>query len=137
MAIWYGGIAAFKVVHYIRLDAESPATHIHWTVRDLDTDQYVLEGEYTFQSNGKEYAGKSIIERPYYRNIWAAVQAIKEQTNTQWFISYSSINPNFSSLQKSFPLRECLSFLFLCGLLAYFVFLNYYVNHIVWKKVTK
>lgn len=126
--LWFSVTFIYKFIIFSRLDAETVVTTINWSVKEISGDQYLLEGHYAYHVNGSQYSGNSLIENPFYRNPWAAKHAIKEQASEPLTVYYSSQNPSYSALQKSFPLKEGLSSLVLCGLLAYFIGLSYYIN---------
>lgn len=128
VALWFSLTALYRVYVYARLNSSAPATVVAWSVEELSSDHYALHAKYTFSVQGHLYEGETTLdEEKGYRNSWAAEKAIPEHAAMTWTAWYSPSNPKYSSLQKTFPLKECLSSLVLWGILIYFIGLKYYV----------
>lgn len=128
VTIGFAGKTLYQLYLYARLDASSTTISIEWTVKEISDERYLLDGKYTFKdTQGTIQSGESTLLDPFYLNAWAAQKAIDETKSQPRKIWYSSSNPKNSSLQKNFPLKECLSLLLLCGVVAYFFGLKHYV----------
>lgn len=127
IALWFTSYALHDVYTYARLYAEAPATSVILSVKEVTDERYHLQARYTFTASNTMYSGETLLTSPPYRNGWAAKQAISEYKNHAWKVWYSPQNPQHSSLQKSFPFKECLSALILWGLLFYSIGLKKYV----------
>jgi hypothetical protein len=124
----YSGIAAYRYFNYSRLTAFAQASTLKWNIQELTDEEFIIEGDYTFGVNNKTYRGKTSWPREPYRNDYAAEKAIEEFSSQNWKIWYDPSNPDHSSLQKKFPLKESISAAFLWALFLYFLWLGYYVN---------
>jgi hypothetical protein len=125
-ALWFSWPAYRELYTYSVLTAHTKAQSVHWSVIELSDERYVLQGNYIFRVEGGEHAGSTILDRLPYRNAWAANKAIPEHAEKQWEVWYSPKNLLYSSLQKNFPFKECVSAIILWGLLIYFIALKLY-----------
>jgi hypothetical protein len=73
------------------------------------------------------YSGASVLTDEPFRNRWGAQEAITQYAAKEWRVWFDHKDPDYSSLQKKFPLKECVSAIFLWGLLLYFLWLGFYV----------
>lgn len=128
VALWFSWSACVELYHYIVLSAHTPAQGIEWSVVELSDERYVLRGSYVYQVEGTSYSGATTLKHPPYRNAWAASKAIPEYASQPWQIWYSPTNPTHSSLQKSFPFKECISSVIIWGILLYFIGLKLYCS---------
>ena len=128
VALWFTGDAIIRLYGYISQNAEGVATITQWNVKEFPGDRYVLSASYSFHYDGKQYQGETVFEKPRFLNRWAAEEAIRNETQQTRPVWFSSWNPDHSTLQKSFPIKECLSAVLLWGLVIYFIGLNEYVS---------
>lgn len=127
--IWFAGIALHQLYIYIRLNANTSTSDIQWSVKEISDERYLINGKYTFLVQNDTQTGETTLTSPYFLNQWAAEQGIIENAkHSPWKVWYSSYNPEYSSLQKNFPIKECLSSLLLFGVLLYFFGLKHYVE---------
>lgn len=124
---WFTLKALYMVYLYISLNATAPVEDLKWGVEQLSADQFVMKADYTFIAKEKQYSGETLFKDDIYWNPWVAEDALKVYSQKDWTVWYSSGNPQYSSLQKKFPLRECISAGVLWILLFYFLGLGYYV----------
>lgn len=129
-ALWFSGSSLWKATQYLRLSSSISPQAISWSVEEKSDERYLLHGNYTFMVNGKQFHGEDTLQSPFFLNPWATEQAIKNKSFDQPLVWYSAGNPHYSSLQKKFPLKECLSALILWGLVMYFYGLDYYVARV-------
>lgn len=125
---WFTFQAGWKVFQYKQLDAVVTASNIDWQAKELGTDIFALEGRYTYQVNETPYSGVTVFKDDLFRNAWAAEQVIPIYSKEETQVWFSRTNPQHSSLQKKFPLKECITAAFLAGLLGYFLWLGFYVG---------
>jgi hypothetical protein len=125
----YSGIATYRYHAYLSLSAKQPLTGpISWDVEEKSSEDFILISNYTYQVNGLSYSGETKWSDTPYRNGWAAQQAIEVSAKESFTVWYDPSDPSYSSLQKHFPLKECVYAVFLWGLLLYFVWLGYYAG---------
>lgn len=126
-ALWFTIPTVYHLYIYAKLNAQTTTNSIEWSVKEITDEHYLPHAKYTFTVNGLGHEGETTLTFPPYRNGWAAEQAIAEHAKHPWDVYFSPSDPQYSSLQKSLPFKECLSTAFLWGLLLYFIGLKYYV----------
>lgn len=126
-AIWFSGTAMFYQFKYHQLDANASATITKWSVHPISEEQYQIIAVYHFPYKTDVIDGETAFT-PYVRNPYTAEQYIKENSHLKWTVWYNSANPHQSSLQKRFPVKECLYAATLWGIFIYFVWLGNYVS---------
>jgi hypothetical protein len=128
---WYVGRAFYLVYEYSVLQRNVPAKTIEWRVDELSDEQFVPEAAYTYEVDGKTYEGKGLWTEQIYRNAYAAqlaIMAFKQSPKRSWTIWFDPTEITHSSLQKTFPIKECIYAGLLSGILLYFIGLGYYVS---------
>ena len=128
-AITFGfcGNAAWQLYRFWAHDATVTTTSIQWRVESKIGDRYYLVGDYTFEVEGKSFTGQTLLEKPLFRNLWSANQAIEDIGDASRPVYFASKNPILNTLDLHFPLKEALSAAALLGLMLYFLGLGYYV----------
>lgn len=126
--LWYTFIALYSYYSYSRLKTQSAISSITWDVEEKSEENYFLKAHYSFNFKDHSYSGSTAFTDEPYRNRWAAEQDVKGFSNKNGKVWFDPENPNHSSLQKHFPLKECISAAFLWGLLLYFLWLGFYVT---------
>ena len=123
---WYTIKALYLLYLYAALNAQAPADNVLWGVEQIKNEKFVLKARYNFVAKGEKYAGETLFKNDLYWNHWAAEESIKVYEQKDWVVWYASTNPQYSTLQKNFPLKECISSAILWTLLFYFFGLGYY-----------
>lgn len=124
----YTGITFYRLYNYLILSAQAPARDFVWSTQEIGSENFAIRVEYTFDSKGKSVRTQSLFQPEKMINPWAAEQVIKKYQNRKMAIWYNPSHPNHSTLQKKFPIKECISTFLLWALLLYFVGLGYYVK---------
>jgi hypothetical protein len=125
---WYMGIAFYQLYRYSHLTAKTELSEITWSIKPLSEEEFVPDAKYAFHVDGKIFHGETTLKKKTFKNKWAAEQSLAELTKEFRVVWYSPSNLNNSSLQKKFPLKECLSSAALWGLFVYFLWLGVYVT---------
>jgi Protein of unknown function (DUF3592) len=128
IVLWYCGVALYRYYQYITLSEASKAANIEWSVKALSDEQYVVDAHYTFLVKGERYSGDTVFRDEVFLNAWAAEQELPKFSSQAWQVWYQPSNLNHSTLQKKFPLKECISAGVLLGLFLYFLWLGFYVT---------
>lgn len=128
VVLGYSAHTLWQVYQHEQLTEQTKPTEIEWSVWSKSSDQFYLHANYTSKVNGKSWKGKTTLTQPLFRNRMAAQQAIPKHAEKPWSIWYSPSSPKHSSLQKKFPLQECISAGVLWTVLIYFTWLGYYVG---------
>lgn len=123
----YTGYTLIKVWQYLRLDRQTAAQTIQWNVLAINDEAYVPIASYSFIVNGKSYRSETQLEETYL-NAWTAQEAIERLEYASPLIWYVSYNPEISSLQKHFPLKQSVYTGFLLILALYFIGMGYYIK---------
>jgi len=126
--LWFTFRAFTELYYYQALSYQAPAETTEWSVKTLYDDRFVLRANFTFFIEGKLHHGTTVFSSSTFRNPWAAEQALAKYSNKKWNVWYSPDDFSRSTLQKSFPVKECFSAGILWALLIYFVGLGYYVK---------
>jgi len=124
--LWYSGVFLYRYYNYIRLGAKAPAKEITWTVEPRTDEQFLLKANYSFNANNQVYTGNSVVEERGYWNRYSAEKGVEDFSKKKWNIWYNSNDPTHSSLQKNFPLKECVSAAIMWAIVFYFLWLGYY-----------
>jgi len=127
IALWFSAIALYDLYGYLTLTETVPAEKINWSIKEESPESFQIVADYTFIVNDQHYAGSTTFKDWPYRNPWGAQSALLEREKQQWSVWYSPRNKHHSSLQKSFPIQECITMGVLWGLLLYFLWLGSYV----------
>lgn len=125
--LWYTGKAAYKYYGYARLTQKAIATDMKWSIQELSDEDYILESQYTFKVGDHLFQGMTSFANTPYRNQYSATKAKAEMSAQKWIVWYDASNPHNSSLQKDFPLKECVYAILLWGLMLYFLWISFYV----------
>lgn len=124
----YSVLALYRVHQFSKLTSETKPLKMKWSVKEIADDEHMIQGNYTFEANEKTYQGEAVLKKSIYRNGWAAEQDLPKYDKEKWTVWYDPANPDYSALQKSFPLKECISALVLWALFFYFTWLGFYVG---------
>lgn len=127
IALWFSCRAFLGIYRYFVLNSETLSSQVEWSVKELSDEKYVLHGKYVYLVNGESYTSETTLSHFPYRNHGAAERVIPEYAAKQWSIWYSPHNPAFSTLEKKFPIKECVSSVLLWSIMIYFICLKNYV----------
>lgn len=128
VTLWHSVVALYSYYSYSQLKVQTRLTAINWEIEEESEEYYLLKAVYRFQFKGNSYPGNTAWADEPYRNRWAAEQAAKEFSEQKWKVWFNPNDPHHSSLQKKFPFKQCISAIFLWGLLLYFLWLGFYVT---------
>jgi hypothetical protein len=124
---WLTIKALYLFYLYYSLNAEGPVENLKWSVEQLSEDRFALKADYIFPVKDQKYTGSTLFNNDIFWNPWTADEALKVYAQKSWTVWYSSSAPQYSSLQKNFPIKEWASAGILWVLLLYFFGLGYYV----------
>jgi hypothetical protein len=125
--LWFFGKAAWALYDYNSYTSSVQAKTIDWNIKIVSEEQFIPYARYTYVVNGTEHTGEGSLKNTVYRNEWAAGKAVEELAKKGWTIWYDPDYPNYSSLQKIFPLKECIYAGTVALLIIYFLGLGFYV----------
>ena len=125
LLVLWNTIGTIRVLyHDLRLSHSVWAESVEWSAKEVNDERFALLGRYHYRVGGNLYTGEELLLRPRFWNLWAAEDSIAQQAHLSHRVWYSSTEPQYSALQKNFPIKECLSTALLWGLLGYFVCLR-------------
>lgn len=125
--LWFSATAFYDLYGYFTLTEKVPSQTVRWSIKEESPEAFLVVADYTFVVNDQQYAGSTTFNDWPYRNPWGAQAALKERETQSWLVWYSPRNTDHSSLQKSFPIKKCITMGILWGLLIYFLWLDSYV----------
>jgi Protein of unknown function (DUF3592) len=128
VALWYGSVMLYRVFEWNRLRAQPVLTKVLWTVQEQSSERFVLKADYSFEVDGKVYSGTHLFKDSPYRNAWGAEHALIAYQNQSWHAWFDPSNPTHSSLEKRFPLKDCVYAITLLGIFLYFLFLSRWIE---------
>lgn len=127
-SLFYGLWTAHLYFEYRRYNRSTILLTIEWSVQERGENDYRVQGSYTFKTNEKLFQAQDTLREPVFLNTWAAhdfIKTLNEHPPRVWF---SGDSPDHSTLQKKFPLKECISTVVLAGIVIYLFGLGYYVK---------
>lgn len=123
----YTVYTSVALYHHYRLTESVPIHTIKWSVHPVEKDDIRVKAHYQLVKDQTNYTGD--FEWPeHYLNAWAAEEARARASRQMWNVWIDPSDPHYSTLQKIFPIKQCLSTLILWGISLYFVFLARYVT---------
>lgn len=105
---------------YFRLDREGFCEILSWKSIELSSSDFVLEGSYLFEANGKKTESKGNILTHHYPNRFAAQRAAEKKERGRTKVWFQANHPERSALENSFPYKKCLYALTLLGVVFFF-----------------
>lgn len=125
---WYICKGTYVFYQYTTLNAQTKTAEFTLAVEEVSSEKFLFKASYSFIWRGQRYVGEEVLSQPVYRNTTAAINAIPAQQSVPRKVWFSTSNPQHSTLQIAFPLKECLTAFVICGLFLYFLGLGYYVK---------
>lgn len=126
--VGYSGYASWIYWNYSSLDAQVPFKKIRWSILERDEETFLYHVSYSYLVEDALYEHNEIFKKPVFINLLGAQHALSDFSKEYSAAWISSKNPSYSSLQKTFPVKELVSTAVLWLIFFYFVFLGkYYV----------
>jgi len=124
IALWFTGKGCFELWKYSRLDVETEAYILDFSVVKKKSSSFAIKAAYAFEVNGSRFESAATFVEPYFLNEPAALMAISQLKNKTWQVYYHESDPSISSLQKNFPFKACIQAFLTLVVTFYFVFLR-------------
>jgi hypothetical protein len=125
---WFSFKSGYEFYKYYSRNSQVISKEIVWTVKELATDRYVLNGHYFYTLNDKSYSGQTQLNTPLFKNQEAAKKHIKEIRKERKVVWYSSYQPEDSSIRRELPIKDTVYTIILWGLFFYFLGLGFYIR---------
>ncbi len=126
--LWYSVSGILAVQHYRAMSATTPLVDSQWSVEEMPGDVFVPLVGYHYKIGGRIYTGETLLYDEGSRNPSATEDNIQSLRKLSWVAFYDPRQPQRSTLQKSFPIKECLSAVVLLGVFTYLVWLGYSIG---------
>ncbi|MFZ0565258.1 MAG: hypothetical protein WAM28_03650 [Chlamydiales bacterium] len=127
ISLWFVVKAGSDLLHYARMNMQTPATIEKWTIEELKNGEYRINAIFSFTFKNKNYQEKGQVGGRY-PNPWAAEQALARFSKKNWMAWVDPKSPSKALLEKKFPYKTALSASVLLGLTIYFFCLGFYVG---------
>lgn len=125
---YWTAAAVHQVNAYVHLTGQMQPDQITWTYQEVSSDLYAPLATFTFTTEGKQIQGSTLLSRPRFRSASAAESVLQELKKQMWPVWYAPGRPEQATIERRFPLKDCLSALILLGLFVYFVLVRLYVR---------
>lgn len=126
VAFIYTSYTLVRLYAYYRTSETIAVNQIEWAIHSVAEDDVRLQAHYRFSKNQIGYEG-NFHWPDHYLNPWAAEEARQRFSQQAWTAWVDPSSPDYSTLQKTFPTKQCISALILWSLGIYFVLLGHYV----------
>src|ERR1700722_3610589 len=136
VAVWFSSTAAGGMWKYFQLNDQVSAKILKWGIKELSSSRFALEAQYRYDVNEVPYEGKTIFDSPQFLNRFAAENYMKLQSAKRWQTWYSTGHPDYNSLEKKAPKKQCSQALLTLGVFVYFFFTRGMLLRIGFKDET-
>lgn len=126
--LYFCASAAVSLYDYYYETQTAVPLSINWSYRKVSNDVYAPFASYTFQVKGGVIKGESFLAQPLFRNEWVADEILNSLKKDPHKIWYDPSHPHRSTMEKTFPIRDCVYALVLVILFGYFIGLGIYVG---------
>ncbi len=124
--LWFFSVASYRTYDYYTLSKETKPLNLKWFVEEISSDDFRVGATYSYLDN---QSGETIFSDRKFRNPLSADDELKVKESKKFIVYYNPQNINHSSLQKTFPTKECVSAGVLLLLSLYFVGLGMYAQN--------
>ncbi len=119
----YSAFTFYQVFNHYRLSQATSPSSIQWTLHKQAEDDYRLKSNYRFDWKGNSYTGQ-LEQSQEYLNEWAGQEALLKAKKKEFLVWFDPENPNFSTLNKDFPIKYSIYTILLWLLFIYFIWLG-------------
>lgn len=122
-ALWYSLALGHALYRHLMLTSITQVESSSWEVFLRESDRYLYRVRYSYSVGGQKFHGMTELPSPVYRNSWGAEQELALNQKEFNRVYYAASAPSFSSLYRSFPLKETLYSAMMWCLALYFIVL--------------
>ncbi len=115
----YTGFSLWRYWQYVRLDGVAAISSVEWNVHTNSEESHQIKADYTYSYRGHEYSGMTVFAKPVFINHLGAEYALKDFANESHQVYVSTTDPELSSLERNFPMKELISAVILWGIIVY------------------
>jgi len=123
VVISYTAFTSYKIYQHSRLTEEVTPHSLQWSIHKMAEDDYVLDSVYTFLWKGENFNGH-MQDSEHFLNTWASQEALEKINKRSFTVWFDPQDPNFSTLNKEFPIKYSIYAGLLWLLFIYFVWLG-------------
>lgn len=114
---------AKQAYHNSALTAEVKPKSAHWSIREINDEKWVPEVTYTYEAANRSFEKNEIFQGYFYKNPYAANEALKAVESAHPIVWYSPENPEISSMEKFFSVKQAVYSAIIFMLFIYFTYL--------------
>ncbi len=126
IACWFLGKFSLEWYRYHQFSSETTATIQAWGINEVKKGHYSIYAKYWFENDGETVLGRTNFKLKF-TNEAAAKTTLNDWKRQSWTVYYRPKNPQASTLQRPFPMKEMVHGLIALGVLLYFLYLRKYV----------
>lgn len=119
---------SYHLWQYIRLNKQTSTQEIQWAIDSLSDEEFAPFARYQFSVKGKNFQGQTLWNEIYLNPSTAHEAILRLSKKSPQFVWFDSSNPQISTLQKLFPLKESIYTTLLWILGFYFIGLGFYTK---------
>lgn len=126
--VYFGYKSLQSLETYGTLSARTLTSTTEWAIQEGRRGKLIPYVRYTFSVAGKRYQGQSAMPQYKFLGRSASDTVLKELSGKRHLVWYNPSHPHSNTLQKSLPLKECLSAITLLGVFVYLMYIGYSVG---------
>lgn len=117
----YGFPVIVQIYKNFPLSSTTKPLNTHWTVVEKNDEDYRVKVHYQYEVNGKTYENDEELQGESFKTPYRAESSLKNMDATYNTVWYSSVYPEYSSIEKYFPMKRAIYSGILFLLLSYAV----------------
>lgn len=125
--LWWTYDALSLIFRYYNLSASTTVVITEMNTIKKSDDDYRLEIEYIYIAGEASYKKSQILPASHL-NPFAVQKTIDELKNKNLPLYFNPHDPNQASLERVFPLKQCLYAIIMISILCYFIGLGYCIK---------
>jgi len=124
--VWFSFQLFLQTNKYIILNTPIKANIEKLEVNNDNKNKFLAVASYSFDVANKTFIHKGVFEKKFI-NPLSAKAFCENISKNDFIIWYNSKNPNFSSVEKNFPIKNCVYSIITLIVFIYFLILKYYI----------
>jgi len=115
-----------EICFYLSLNEQKQGNILKYEIRNDKRDKYKALIHYSFKFKDKNFENKSFC-REFFLNYINAKDYVEKLSKNNFTIWFNLKNPNISSFEKNFPVKNCVYVFITFLIFFYFLILKVYV----------
>lgn len=116
-----------ELYNYQSLKVKVPISVNEWRLDEVGNNKFKIVASYQYKFE-KEIFHEKRAFRKIFINSDAALLYLKQQANEDLFVWVDPFKPKKSSLEKIFPIRQCINSILAIAIFIYFLVFKYYLH---------